>query len=279
MATGTLLRLNCWVLGEDSARIFTVEIDRNKDVGALKKAIKEEKKRAFHDITTDSLQVWKVSIPVDEDTDLEAKVNDLRLREGKSLWALKGLHSIFTDLDNPDTLHVVVGAPPISERRRLFFSFCDSYLFAGVGTPAPTPRGVQQPVSSSPIHLLSLSCLIFGDPLNFNFVIKVEPDADVDTVKEIIQKKAMPNVLAKNLQLRNVSLPFDDLELPLQPESYPSLDRAAAIVSSIFQDVRRDHLHILCIYRRLLLYTYPDSFLMEISRTYFPSVKSIPPYD
>ena len=121
MATGTLLSLNCWVIGDDSAGIFPVEIDRNKNVGCLKEAIKEKMKPAFDDITANSLQVWKVSIPVDEDTDLEAKVNDLRLREGKSLWALKGLHSIFTDLDNPDALHVVVGAPPISERRRFFF--------------------------------------------------------------------------------------------------------------------------------------------------------------
>ena len=119
MATGTLLELNCWVLGDDSARIFTVEIDRNKNVGALKEAIKGKKKAAFHDITAKSLEVWKVSIPVDEDTDLEGKANDLRIRERQSLWALKGLHRIFTDLD-PYELHVIIKAPPISECRRLF---------------------------------------------------------------------------------------------------------------------------------------------------------------
>jgi hypothetical protein len=40
------------VLEEDSTRIFPVEVDRNKNVGALKKAIKE-KFPAFDHITTD----------------------------------------------------------------------------------------------------------------------------------------------------------------------------------------------------------------------------------
>ena len=117
----TLLQLNCWVLDEDSNRIFPVEIDRDKNVGGLKEAIKEKKFPAFDHITADSLKVWNVSIPIDEDTNLQAKVKDLRLHEKKSLWALKGLRRIFRDL-NQETLHVVIEAPPISEHRCLFFS-------------------------------------------------------------------------------------------------------------------------------------------------------------
>jgi len=115
----TPLRLNCWVLGEDSTRIFPVEIDRDKDVGGLKEAIKE-KKKAFDHIDADSLDVWKVSIPIDEDTNLQAQVNGLRLHEKKPLWALKRLLRIFGDVDE-ETLHVVIKAP-ISERRCLFLS-------------------------------------------------------------------------------------------------------------------------------------------------------------
>ena len=95
----SLLLLNCWVLGEDSTRIFPVEIHPNKNVGGLKKAIKEEKKPAFDNITADSLEVWNVSIPIDEDANLEARVKDLRLHEKKPLWPSKGLHRIFRDLD------------------------------------------------------------------------------------------------------------------------------------------------------------------------------------
>jgi len=122
----TPLRLNCWVLGEDSTRIFPVEIDRDKDVGALKKAIKEEKKKAFDHIDADSLEVWKVCIPIDEDTNLQAQVNGLRLHEKKPLWALKRLLRIFGNV-NEEALHVVIKAP-ISERRCLFLPITLIYL-------------------------------------------------------------------------------------------------------------------------------------------------------
>jgi hypothetical protein len=118
MFMATPLNLNCWVLGEDSTRIFPVEIDRGKNVGGLKEAVKEKMKPAFDHITANSLDVWNVSIPMDEDANLEAQVMNLRLHEKKPLWALKGLLKIFSDLDK-ETLHVVVKAPPISEHRCL----------------------------------------------------------------------------------------------------------------------------------------------------------------
>jgi hypothetical protein len=116
----TPLKLNCWVLGEDSTRIFPVEIDHDENVGGLKKAIKEEMKPTFDHITANSLNVWSVSIPINEDTNLEAQVKGLRLHEKKPLWPLKGLLRIFRDLDK-ETLHVVVKAPP-SKHRYLFLS-------------------------------------------------------------------------------------------------------------------------------------------------------------
>ncbi len=117
----TPLRLNCWVLGEDSDsnRIFPVEVDRNKNVGNLKKAIKEENKRAFDHIDAHSLDVWKVSIPIDEDTNLQAKVNDLRLHERKPLWALRGLHMTFRDLDQHS---MSLSRPLLSVSTDVFFS-------------------------------------------------------------------------------------------------------------------------------------------------------------
>src|ERR1700733_5880108 len=94
----TPLNINCWILGEDSTRIFPVEIDRGKNVGALKKAIKEEKKVAFDRIDADSLDVWNVSIPIDGDMNLEAQVKDLRLHEKKSLLPVQPLSSIFRNV-------------------------------------------------------------------------------------------------------------------------------------------------------------------------------------
>ena len=44
--------------------IRIVCFQQEKSVGALKKAIKEEKKRRLHDIDADSLNLWKVSEPI-----------------------------------------------------------------------------------------------------------------------------------------------------------------------------------------------------------------------
>ena len=134
----TRLKLNCWVLGEDSTRIFPVKIDHNEDVGGLKKAIKEEMKPTFDFITANSLEVWNVSIPINEDTNVEAQVKNLRLHEKKSLWGLKKLPRIFRDLDE-ETLHVVVKAPP-SKHRYLFLSvtlfICSSQYSGAITAPA-----------------------------------------------------------------------------------------------------------------------------------------------
>jgi len=105
----SLLLLNCWVLDEDSTRIFPVEIDHNKNVGALREAIKEKKKPAFDDVTADSLDLWKVSIPIDEDTNLTAQVKGLRLHEKKSLLPVQPLSGIFRNVV-AQHLHVIVRA-------------------------------------------------------------------------------------------------------------------------------------------------------------------------
>jgi hypothetical protein len=49
------------VLSDGPDRVFPVDIDAKKSVGALKKAIKEEMKPAFDDIPVNRLDLWKVS--------------------------------------------------------------------------------------------------------------------------------------------------------------------------------------------------------------------------
>jgi hypothetical protein len=101
----TLLKLNCWVLGEESTRIFSVEIDPDKNVGELKRAIKQKKKLALDPISADSLDVYNVSIPIDEDTNLEAEVKAERLKERKPMWPLRALRSTFTNLEKETPYH------------------------------------------------------------------------------------------------------------------------------------------------------------------------------
>jgi hypothetical protein len=105
----TLLLLNCWILGEDSTRIFPVEIDRDKNVGGLREAIKEKKKRAFDHIDADSLDVWNVSVPIDEGANLVAQVKNLKVLETKSLLPVQPLSGIFRNVVEQH-LHVIVRA-------------------------------------------------------------------------------------------------------------------------------------------------------------------------
>ena len=89
------------MLGEDSTRIFHVEIDSDNNVVGL--AIKE-KKPLFDHITADSLDVWSVSIPIDEDANLVDK------RFGVGVYAARGTNFVGECFD------------PYASWKRSFFS-------------------------------------------------------------------------------------------------------------------------------------------------------------
>ena len=63
-----IIQLNCLVLGESLFRIFQVKIAAMKTIGALRKAIEEEKRPSFDHLPPDILVIWKVSVPADERT-------------------------------------------------------------------------------------------------------------------------------------------------------------------------------------------------------------------
>ena len=55
------------VYGEPSRRAFPVKIERGESVGVLKKLVKEEKKPMLDHLPADTLDLWKVNIPVADD--------------------------------------------------------------------------------------------------------------------------------------------------------------------------------------------------------------------
>jgi hypothetical protein len=57
-----MLNLNCWLLGDDTQRIFPVEIAKTSTVGALKKAIIQDPSNGgdFDGIGAKYLDLWKV---------------------------------------------------------------------------------------------------------------------------------------------------------------------------------------------------------------------------
>ncbi len=103
------IQLNCWVLGKDPNRVFTVEIERTASVGALNDAIKDKMRPAFDHIPADALILWKVSVPVDDD--FEENLAKLNLDSKHSLWPVVKLSSLFADQPVDDHLNIVVKAP------------------------------------------------------------------------------------------------------------------------------------------------------------------------
>jgi hypothetical protein len=61
-----LLSLNCFLLGDDPDRMFTVEIPKNKNVSILKKLIKEENPSSLDNIDVKNIDLWEVSFPIDD---------------------------------------------------------------------------------------------------------------------------------------------------------------------------------------------------------------------
>jgi hypothetical protein len=112
--------LSSLVLGDDPSHIFTIEIADSKDVSALKELIKDKKKPAFDHVPADTLNIFRVSFPVDDD--LEATLNRFRRRPehdrdngfhhlSRSVKWLKGEFGGPID----EHLHVIVLRPPAGE--------------------------------------------------------------------------------------------------------------------------------------------------------------------
>ena len=98
------------VLGHDASRIFLIEIAERKTVGALRKAIKDEKRPTFDHVPADTLLLWKVSIPVIQN--LTENLSKLDFVDESSLLPVKRLSKVFSEQPEDEHLHIVVRVPP-----------------------------------------------------------------------------------------------------------------------------------------------------------------------
>jgi Crinkler effector protein N-terminal domain len=62
MVSPDLLELFCCILGDTSQNVFPVEIASDKNVGTLKKFIKNEKQAMFGHIDTNALALYKITV-------------------------------------------------------------------------------------------------------------------------------------------------------------------------------------------------------------------------
>jgi len=92
-----------------------IEIVDNTKVSALKKAIKEEKKPAFDHVPADTLNIFRVSFPVDDDLDAALKLfrpeHDPEHGVHHLSMAVKQLKGVFEDPVD-EYIHVIVERPP-----------------------------------------------------------------------------------------------------------------------------------------------------------------------
>jgi Crinkler effector protein N-terminal domain len=98
------------VLGDDRSHVFPVEISASKNVGALKKAIKREKKHTLDHVDVDALVLWSISIPDDET--LEKELIKLELVDERALSPMNRLSNKFSCVLKEGHLHIIVKAPP-----------------------------------------------------------------------------------------------------------------------------------------------------------------------
>jgi hypothetical protein len=107
-----ILKLNCFVYGDDPRNVFPVKIASTETVGTLKKVIRGETP-AFDGFATDTLSLWKVSIAVDDK--LKDTVSKVELREGEELSPVDRLSQIFAVYPEDRHLHIIVHSPPASK--------------------------------------------------------------------------------------------------------------------------------------------------------------------
>ena len=107
------LSLNCFVLGDDPDRMFTVKIPKTDNVSILKSLIKKEKARHFNHIDASDLDLWQASFPFD---DLETELKNINLARYLKLSPPgKELAAFFTDVAG-GCIHVMVKAPGSSRQ-------------------------------------------------------------------------------------------------------------------------------------------------------------------
>ncbi|KAM6498780.1 hypothetical protein JOM56_006728, partial [Amanita muscaria] len=111
-----LLELNCLMSGETYSGIFKARIEPSRAVAHLKDAIKEITKPALDHTPAYALDLWKVSIPVDNNS-LENVSNPDR----KPLLPVKKLSTVFPEPPVLEHIHIIVKAPAIGEYSRYLF--------------------------------------------------------------------------------------------------------------------------------------------------------------
>ncbi|KAF9218832.1 hypothetical protein BS17DRAFT_761849 [Gyrodon lividus] len=118
LAVNRDITLNCWVLGQDAGRLFSIEIPETKSIEHLQEVIKEKKSADVGHVDAKDLVLYKISLPDDERLGDELK--KLRLHGVQPLRPMDKLSDVFSDPLREKHLHIAVDVPSsVSAHARL----------------------------------------------------------------------------------------------------------------------------------------------------------------
>ncbi|KAL7271566.1 hypothetical protein RUND412_005664 [Rhizina undulata] len=115
---------------------------------------------------------------------------------------------------------------------------------------------------------VSPNCLLYGDPFEKGFSIKISKGEDISTFKELIKEKrktVFEDIDAADLILWRVSIPYRDIlaypQLELEPGSQEGIVKLVnpfEEIQDVFMDVIKKHVHV----------------IIQCPSTYIPEVQS-----
>ena len=86
---------------------------RTESVGTLKRSIRDDNPESFRDVDARSLDLWKVSIPVNDG--FKENVRKVELRDEDALSPVDRLSKVFSGQPEDGDLHIIVRSPPANE--------------------------------------------------------------------------------------------------------------------------------------------------------------------
>ena len=106
------LSLNCLILDDEPEKMFTVEVEKAKNVSILKDQIKLKKAPHLDHVAASDIDLWKVDLCLD---DLGAEPVHVNLDTCSKLSPPRmKLSSFFNGTMDDDRLHIIIKAPGTS---------------------------------------------------------------------------------------------------------------------------------------------------------------------
>jgi hypothetical protein len=109
------LSLNCLIHGEVQEKMFTLEIEKTKNVSILKDLIKEKKAPHLDHVAASDLQLWKVDLSLDELGEEPVHDNLDNYSSSKLSPPRRKLSFFFNGALDDEHLHIIAEAPGMSQ--------------------------------------------------------------------------------------------------------------------------------------------------------------------